>query len=114
MPRIPLTVYPAARGGTVITPVTPQITGSGGNSFLNDGDTVLYIKNGHASTPCNMSIARVRTVDGVAPAARVVAVAALTEQIIGNLAPSDFNQTDGTVWIDPDFVTTVTVCVYQP
>jgi hypothetical protein len=114
MARLPLIVYPAARGGTVITWQAPQITGSGGNSFVNNGDTVFTVINAHAATPCNVSIARTRTVDGTAPVARLVTVAALTSQVIGDLATDDFNHADGTVYVDMDFVTSVTCTIVQP
>ncbi|MBC7193861.1 hypothetical protein [Marinobacter sp.] len=81
---------------------------AGGDSFVNDGKTVLHVKNGGASEitvtvnsqqPCNYGFDHDVT----------VAVPAGGERIIGPFRQDRFNNSDGQVMVSYSAVTSVTV-----
>lgn len=85
---------------------------AGGDTFSNDGKTVLHVKNGGAA-------AVTVTVDSVAPCNQgvdhnaVVSVPAGGERVIGVFPPGRFNTTAGQVAVSYDVVTSVTVAALK-
>ena len=83
-----------------------------GHKLLNNGDQFIIVKNGGAS-PINVTIQTPATIEGIAIAEVVIAVAASAEEMIGNFPPSIFNQTDGMIYIDFSAVTDITVGAFK-
>lgn len=101
-----------------ITGLNPSFTAANvdGHSIVNDGRTVLYVKNGGAGS-VNVTIQTPGSVDGNAIADRVVAVPAGEDRIIGPFAPRVYNQQSGAdahaVYVDFSAVTSVTVAALR-
>lgn len=104
------------------TLITPQSVGSAGlaatyepanaagNSYRLASGTVAHIKNAGASD-CTVTVETPMTVDGLAVADRSITVAAGTDRFIGLGTTAAYRQSGGTVFIDYDQVTSVTVAV---
>ncbi len=91
--------------GVVFTPVAAA---AGGDQFLNDGDTLLYVLNA-SGAPITVTIAA-QYVDGNVPLTDVAsAVAAGGARIFGPFPPRYFNNSLGLVSITYSGVTTLTV-----
>ena len=89
-----------------------------GNSFANDGNSILHVKNGSAGA-INVTLQTPQTVAGLDVAEAVVAIPAGEERFIGALRPATFNRPVGAVdagmvYVDYDDVTSVTVAVLEP
>lgn len=84
----------------------------GGDKFLNDGNVLLYVKNGGGGS-INVTVAAPGTPGGLTITAPVVAVAAGAEKILGPFDPKYFNDSSGYVNLTYSSVTTVTVAVIQ-
>ena len=81
--------------------------------FVNDGRTFLYVLNtGGAS---NLTFITPGTVDALAIGDRTVAVAidATEGMFIGPFPPNIYNQSDGTVYVDIDDDTTLTLEAFR-
>jgi hypothetical protein len=110
MARTDIAAQQISRLGITPAFATPNVAG---NMFLNDGKTVLEVKNGSASS-INVTPNVAATVDGQAVTNPVIAVTATTgDKIIGPFPPGIYNQTDGKVYVDFSAITTVTIAVYQ-
>lgn len=97
MPRTALAVVQQAANASA-TATEPAADQPNGNSFVNDGRTILIVKNGDAS-------ARTCTVKGVAcshgrTADIVKAVSAGATEVFPMLDKALYNQSDGTVNVD--------------
>lgn len=103
---------------TSITPtfaginLAPVAAAAGGDKFLNDGNTLLYIKNGGGSS-INATVAAPGTPGGLTLTPPVVAVPAGGEKILGPFDPKYFNDASGFVNLTYSGVTSVTVAVIQ-
>lgn len=100
-----------------LTVLTPTVNGAllgavaaaaGGDTFVNNGDTLFYIKNASASQITVTFVTAGTTKQGIAIADVAVTVAAGAEKIIGPFDPTDFNGASG-VSVTYSDVTTVTV-----
>ena len=98
MTRTALTVQEVVRTG--ITPSFGAAQTTDGNSFPNDGNTYIEVKNTTA-TACTVTIQEPETVDGLAVADRTVSVPGTTgDKVIGPFPPARYNQSDGSVYVD--------------
>jgi len=83
---------------------------AGGDDFSNDGKTFLHIKNGGGASINATVTSQVATPPaGTAAANKVVAVAAGSEQMIGPINATGFNDASGKVQISYSAVASVTV-----
>ena len=95
--------------------ITP--TATHGNKFLNDGNTMLRIKNSSVAD-ITATIDITQTVDGLAVTDRIVTVKATGDADgldfldIGPF-PASYNQTDGYVWVTFSAVADVLVGAYR-
>lgn len=72
---------------------------SGGDEFHNTGHEFLLVTNAHVGDARTVSFTLQKTIDGVAPDAREVEVAASTTMLIGPFQPSIYNDGDGMVQV---------------
>jgi hypothetical protein len=114
---VELTVQEISRAGKSVLKALVTPTATDGNKFLNDGRTMLRVKNGSAA-PITVSIKVGRLVDGLAVADRSVAVAAIADpngldkKDIGPFI-EDYDQIDGYVWAVCSAVTDVLIGAYR-
>lgn len=101
------------RAGVLSSVAGAAATATTGDTFPNDGNTVLEVNNGSAS-PINVTITPTATVDGQIPASKVIAVPATTRALIGPFAPSLYNDTNSLVTFVCSAVATVTVKALRP
>ena len=101
-----LTVAVIARTGLLLAPVAAAV---GGDLLPNTGKEFLLVKNDGMSASINVTITPTKTVDGLTPAARVVAVAAGAQKLFGPFSPSEYNNANGQVPIAYSAVTDITV-----
>lgn len=81
-----------------------------GNSFPNDGKTIIEVRNTGGET--TLTIQTPVTVRGLAVAERTVVIPATTGvKVIGPFPPDIYNQTDGKVYLDWSQVTGITFSV---
>ncbi len=108
-----LTVEDTGVGANSLTPTFVAAAG-GGDTVVNDGRIMLYIKNGDAS-PITVTITTpVSLRGGIAVDDPVTTVPATDEEIIGPFDPTLFNAADGTgVAIAYSAVTSVTIAVIR-
>jgi len=110
---VALTVQEISRAGKAVVYPMVAPTATHGNKFINDGRTMLRVKNNGAS-PITVTIDCPATLDGQAVTDLTVTIAAtgsgtgLDFQDIGPFPPS-FNQSDGYVWPICSAVTDVLV-----
>lgn len=109
MARAALTVQDIERSG-----LEPSYTAAiaDGHSFENNGRVFIHVKNGDAASK-DITIQTPGTVDGLAVADRVVSVPADEERMIGPFAPSQYNQSDGSVYVDYSAITSVTIAAIE-
>ena len=109
MARTALTVQDIVRAG-----LSPSYTAAiaDGHSFANNGRVFAHIKNGDAAEK-TITIQTPGTVDGLAVADRTVTIPASEERMIGPFAPAQYNQGNGTVYLDYSAVTSVTVAAIR-
>lgn len=96
--RTVLLTTPATNHGEILTLTDADL--QNGNSFVNDGATILGIYNPGPDT-LTITIKVTKLVDGdltVQP--RVYTTPPLATHIIGRLPKDVYNQTDGNVWMD--------------
>jgi hypothetical protein len=109
VPRV--NVAQVTAGGATGTSVLPHPTAADATNdhqFSWAKGRVLVVRNNHASTACNVTIPTPATVGGLAVGDQgPTAVAALTTRIFGPFQESLYKQSDGNVYIDLDFDTTV-------
>lgn len=110
MARATLTPQDVVRTG--LTHTFAAVDAANGNAFVNDGKTVLYVKNGGVGST-NVTISTPGTVDGLAIADLVVAVGNGVNKLIGPFPPGIYNQSDGNVNVDWSVGTSVTAAVIR-
>jgi len=97
---------------TGITPTYNAATATDGDAFENDGKTFIHVKN--AGSQITLTIQTPGTVDGLAVTDRTVTIPATTgDKMIGPFPTSQYNQSDGKVYLDWSGVTTVTFAVVR-
>ena len=84
----------------------------GGNNFANNGEVMLAVINGGAS-PSTVTFTTVAKYQGFALTNPAPVVTNGTTRYFGPFDPSVFNQTDGTVWVDFSYTTSVTIIVIK-
>ncbi|MGH7954754.1 MAG: hypothetical protein ACREOZ_02210 [Gloeomargaritales cyanobacterium] len=84
-----------SRGGTGLTAAYSAVT-SGGDSFINDGRTVVAFKNTDAGA-VTVTFAFGVTVDGQTVTGKTCVVAATTGSVITDVFPASYNDAEGTV-----------------
>lgn len=105
-----LTVQNVARSG--LNPTYGAAAG-GGDTFVNDGQVVLHVKNGGGSS-INVTVdSTAPTGVGLAQADAVVAVPNAGERMIGPFPPGAFNDANGAVAVAYSAVTSVTVAAIR-
>lgn len=81
MARTPLSITDASKGGTTLAVGTAADV-SNGNSVVNDARTLVIAANAGV-TPRTVTITPAVTVDGLAVAARTIALPASTTKLLG-------------------------------
>jgi hypothetical protein len=108
MPRTALTVQQVTRNA--LTP-TYSAANAAGHSIPNDGATYIIVK-----TTTNAIVVTVDTpgsVDGNAIANKTYSIGTAAERHIGPFPPSFYNQSDGSISVDFDVVTGVTIGAFR-
>ena len=108
--RTDLTPQQIARTGLAET--YAAVDASNGNQFANDGLMFLYVKNGGVGS-INVTIGTPGTVDGLAVADLVVAVANGVNKMIGPFPVGIYNQAGGLVYVDWSGGSSVTAAVLR-
>lgn len=109
MARAALTIQQLDRGG-----VTPAYAAAiaDGHSFVNDGRTILHVKNTGAQI--TLTIQLPGTIDGQAVADRTVTIPATTgDKMLGPFRKSQYNQADGAVYVDYSSPTGVSIAAIR-
>jgi len=108
-----LAITPINRAGVLSTTAGAAATATTGDTFPNDGNTILEVVNGGGSS-INVTITPTATVDGSVPASKVIAIAASARALIGPFDPKLYNDTNGLVTFICSAVTTVTAKALRP
>lgn len=108
MARSELTVQTIVKTGLADTYAAANVDG---NSFDNDGNTFLHVKNAGVGS-ITVTIQTPGTVDDLAVSDRTVTVANGAEKMIGPFPPGIYNQS-GEVYVDYSGVTSVTVGAFK-
>lgn len=90
--------------------VTWNAANAGGDDFVNDGRTILLVKNASGGS-INVTVASGQQVDGLDIEDPVVAVAAGATQRIGPFRKTYYNDGDGKVSLTYSDVTSLTVAL---
>lgn len=101
-------IAPTFSGATL----SPASAAAGGDQFLNDGRTLLYVKNGGGSS-ITITVDAQATPGGLTITDPTIAVAAGAERLIGPFNPIYFNDASGFVKWTYSGVTSVTVAGIQ-
>jgi hypothetical protein len=109
MPRAALGLQQVVRNG-----LTPSYgaANAAGHSLPNSGKEMIHVK-----TTTNAIVVTIQTpvaVDGLAVAERTISIGTSSERMIGPFPPGTYNQADGSVYIDLDVVTGVTIAAISP
>lgn len=108
-----LTLLTAVRTGLSIADAAMTAAAAGGNSFANDGETVLVLQNTNGSSR-TVTIITPNLVDGLAIADLTITLPATTGRLITARFPrSIYNQSDGTVLVDFSAVTGVLIAAVK-
>lgn len=110
MPRVNVPVNSVSRAGKHLTDAGTSGDATNDHEFVNDGNTLIRVKNTNAS-PCTVELVIARTVDGQVPAVRTVTVAATTgDTLIGPFPVADYGSV---VQFNINNATGVTVYAYS-
>ncbi len=90
----------------VLTNLAPENCAVGGDQFLNDGKTILYLKNTNAVTR-TVTIATSGSIGGLAIADVAIAVVQNAEVIVGPFDPRLFNDANGYIQLTYSAVATL-------
>ncbi len=85
---------------------------AGGDAFVNDGRTIIHIKNGDASG-MTLTMDTPGTYRGVNLANPTVSVGATSNYFVGAFDPRIFNDTNGKVQLTYSAVTSLTITALQ-
>lgn len=106
-----LTVQQASLAG--LTP-TYAAASAGGDSFPNDGNIVLHVKNTNGSQRTVTVASQKAATPGLAPSNNAVVVAATNgDKVIGPFDPSVWNDANGSVQVTYSAETGVTVAAIR-
>jgi hypothetical protein len=83
-----------------------------GNAFLNDGNTILHVKNGSGGS-LTLTVQTNKIVGGVTVQDHQITIGAGTERIIGLFNTGVFNQDDGKVYVDTSTQTSITLMAFK-
>lgn len=109
-----LTPTTMSRAGVSFTSASVAASG-GGDKFLNDSVSFLWIKNGGGSSiTVTLTWGTGGTVDGQTPTARTVTINAGDSQVIGPFNPNFYNDANGFMNWTYSGVTSVTIAVIHP
>lgn len=109
MARAALTVQTVSKAGITPSYVSAE---SDGNSFTNEGDVLLQVKNG--GSEITVTVQTPTKVDGVDIAELTVTIPATSgDKMIGPFSPTVFNQSAGIVYVDYSGVSSVTVAAFK-
>ena len=87
---------------------------AGGDSFSNDGNTLIHVKNTDAAAKTVTVASQRLATPGLAPSNNAVSVPATTgERIIGPFDPLVWNDTNGSVQLTYSAVTGVTIAAIR-
>ena len=109
MARGSVTVQDVERSG--LEPSYEAANGDG-DAFENNGRVVFHAKNGSGGA-ITLTFQTPGMVDGLAVADRTVSIPAGEERMCGVFPPSDYNQSDGDVYVDYSGVTSLTVAALR-
>lgn len=85
------------------------------NTFVNNGRTLLLVKNGSGSSINATVITQIADIDGNVVPDKVIAIAAGAEKLIGPFPPGIYNDTTGVAEVDISVVTSITIaCIQVP
>lgn len=104
-----ITVQEVGRAG--IAPSYVAAAG-GGDTFANDGRTMLHIKNGGGGS-ITLTVVTQATVDGKAVADDAISVPNGAERMVGPFPPAIYNDVNQQVALTYSGVTSVTVAVVR-
>ncbi len=111
MARTVLAVQDTALAG--LTPVYTAADAVNGMQFLNDGKTILHIKDTGVGA-CTVTLTTPAKVGGLDVADPTIVVPATTgDKMSSTLNPTLFNQADGNVYVDFSTATGVTVAALR-
>jgi hypothetical protein len=108
-----LAITPINRAGVNSGTAGTACTATTGDTFPNDGNTVLEVNNGSGAS-ITVTITPTATVDGSIPAAKVITIPTLTRSLIGPFDPKLYNDTNSLVTFICSAVTTVTAKALRP
>ena len=114
MARTAISVTVPTRAG-IAQPATQNSDHTNGMYIpTNNGKIFLEVKNNNASTqtiafPFKPSA----TIDGVSPADKSVSITASSTVVIGPFPTAYYNQTDGSVYVNPSVDTDLKIRAYQ-
>jgi len=103
--KVPQVIAPAGIVPTAFTPAQVE-----GHYFANNGATFLLVTNG-SGAPINVTAISALTVEGLAVADSIVAVAAGVTKLIGPFNPTIFNDENGNATVTFSAVTSVTCSI---
>lgn len=108
--RTPLSITEATNHGAILSLSPVDIIN--GNSFINDGHTVLGIFNPDPSVTLSVTIEVGGMVDtDIELGNRIYSVPPLATLVIGRLQPELYNQLDRAIWIDFSIATALIAVV---
>lgn len=103
--KVPQVIAPTGIVPTAFTPAQVE-----GHYFPNNGTTFLLVTNGSASSIDVTAISQL-TLEGLAVADSVVAVAAGATKLIGPFNPTIFNDDSGNATVTFSAITTITCSI---
>jgi hypothetical protein len=112
MARTLITATVADRTGLITMPALAALDATNNNNFVNTGRQLLEIKNSGASTFTLTIILPSNALPDSQPGANltfasggvVYSITASSDILLGPFPPAIYNQSDGTVWINPSNV----------
>lgn len=112
MARTAITPVAVTRAGVTLTlGNVDAATAPNGMSFATDGSEILVIKNADAAShTCTVAVNPKAVPDGLTAPTRVITIAAAATKYCGEFGP-EYRQDDGTVHLNFDSATSMTVGV---
>ena len=95
MPLTALTVSTSSRTAAAVLPASNGTAAdvANGNSFANDGNTIVLATNTGSTVTRNVTIPLALTVDGQTPASKTYAIPISTTWILGKYDPTIYGST---------------------
>lgn len=112
MARTLITATVADRTGSINTPALVALDATNNNNFANNGRVLLEVKNSGASTYTLTVVLPSTALPDTQPGANVsftgsgvvYSLVAGADVLLGPFPPAIYNQSDGTVWLNPQNV----------